>query len=419
LPLELPYIKSYKASDDGSSPLAKIPDFVNTTCPNCSSPAIRETDTMPNWAGSCWYYLAFSSKIGTKDDSIKFLFRVNSSQNSSNIHSRKNFISPSFINNNWLPVYWYFGGSEHAVLHLLYSRFWIHILNDLGLVNFREPFLRLHSVGMVIAEDGRKMSKSFGNVINPDAIVKEYGADTLRVYEMFMAPFSQQVAWSTKNLQGSYRFISKIWQIYNNSANITDDINREDKQLVSELQTLISIISADITNVKFNTAISSFMKFLNFWQETNNTIDNDQLTINQGQKVTDNKKNLNNTKGNRSQLSDRKLSTNNAKVFLKLLAPFAPFITEEIWHNIFKEQESIHLSQWPVSDKTQQLKKDYTIPVQVNGKVRDIIKVGEDQLGEENIVESALKSDKIKKWLNGKKYKIIYIQSKILNIVVN
>jgi leucyl-tRNA synthetase len=360
LPLELPYLKSYEPGKDGKSPLEKATDWTKAKCPNCGSTAKRETDTMPNWAGSCWYFLRFVDPKNEKEpwskDSLKKL----------------------------MPVDWYMGGSEHAVLHLLYSRFWVKALFDLGLVDFTEPFLRLRNVGMVLAQDHKKMSKSLGNVINPDEVIEEYGADSLRIYEMFMAPFSQEISWSTQTLQGSYRFIKRIWQIFNDPAKITKEQKPSSKQIVAKLQSTIFKVSGDITNVKFNTAIAFMMEFLNEWEKEGVS-----------------------------------LSENDAKLFLKILSPFAPFVTEEIWKEIFKEEKSIHLSEWPKVLEKPIVSEEVKIPVQTNGKLRAVLTVSRENLSEKNLIKKALELESVKKHLMGKKYKIIYREGKILNFVAD
>ena len=287
LPIKLPHVESYKPGMLGESPLSKIKDWVNTICPNCKSEAVRETDTMPNWAGSCWYFIRFTD-----------------CKNENKAWDEKKA-------EKLLPVDWYLGGAEHAVLHLLYSRFWVKALKDINLLKIDEPFTKLNNVGMVLAEDKRKMSKSFGNIINPDEVVHDFGADTLRVYEMFMAPFSQEVAWSTKNVQGSYRFLKKIWHLILNDDKQTDDEKKENKIVLSKLNETILKVGQNIEDIKFNTAISFMMEFINTWE------------------------------------SNGKLSKENIKKFLIILSPFAPFITDELWQKQFNEKKSIHLEKWP------------------------------------------------------------------------
>ena len=261
-------------------------------------------------------------------------------------------------------------------------------MDDLGLVSIDEPFINLRNVGMVLAEDHRKMSKSIGNVINPDEVVKKYGADSIRIYEMFMAPFNQEVAWSTAALQGANRFIKRVWQIFSSSDYLTNEKKEEDFGLVTELQSLIDRVESDITNVKFNTPIAAMMAFINLWQEPNSGL---------------NKHN--------------KLTIENGKKFLKLLAPFAPFLAEEIWRGIFSENSSIHLSIWPAIERTNSAKEFQIIPIQVDGKVRDVIEVARADTSKEFVVDLALKSMKVNKWLSQKKYTVVYKEGKIINFV--
>ncbi len=359
LPLELPEVDNYDPTGTTESPLIRASKWVKTKCPNCGGNARRETDTMPNWAGSCWYFLRFADPRNAQE-----AFSKASSE-------------------KWLPVDYYIGGAEHAVLHLLYARFWIKAMYDLGLVPFEEPFLKLKSVGLVLAQDSRKMSKSFGNVLNPDEVVQEFGADPLRIYEMFMAPFSQEIAWSTQTLQGSYRFIKRIWQTFHNSDKITKNALEGDRQVAVKLQKTIVKVGSDIPDVKFNTAVAAMMKFLNEWEK-----------------------------------DGVKLSQNNAKNFLKILSPFAPYVTEEIWRNVFKEKESIHLSEWPKVEKEEIKEEIYNIPVQVNGKLRAVLVVPAGQTDEKNVLGKALANEKVKTYIEGKKYKIIYREPKILNFIV-
>ncbi|MDO8610832.1 MAG: leucine--tRNA ligase [bacterium] len=354
LPLKLPYVKSYEPTETGESPLSQIPEFVNTKCPKCGKPAKRETDTMPNWAGSCWYFLRFADP-----------------KNFEKAWSEKAM-------EKWEPVDWYLGGAEHAVLHLLYSRFWVKALYDLKLLKFKEPFLRLRNLGMILAEDHRKMSKSFGNVINPDDVVKEFGSDSLRVYEMFMAPFNQEISWSTNALQGSYRFINRVWNMYHNENQIG---GVENKHLVSKLQKTILKVTQDIPEVKFNTAIASMMEFINEWE-------------------------------------NKSISKEQAKQFLQILAPFAPFIADEIWHDVLGEKDSIHISLWPAVNEKEIIEDEINIPVQVNGKVRSVINISTNENTKEMIIEKAENNEKIKTYISGKKYKAIYIEGRILNFVL-
>lgn len=387
LPLELPYVKSYEPTGTGESPLSKIRDFVKTACPNCGGDAKRETDTMPNWAGSCWYFLKFTSPDFIVE-SAKKPSRVNLSDR--HIHSRS-FSSDSTQlpweqkdMQQWMPVDWYLGGAEHAVLHLLYSRFWMKALQDLGFVNFSEPFLRLRNVGMVLAEDNRKMSKSWGNVINPDDVIEEFGADALRVYEMFMAPFNMEIAWSTAALQGAYRFLNRIWQLYHRYDKIDERIKSKQVQsLIISLHKTIKKVEEDISQTKFNTAVAAMMEFLNEWEKG--------------------------TVG---------LSREEAKKFLIILSPFAPFLAEKLWRSIYKERKSICLASWPEINADDLVALNINLPVQINGKVRAVITIPSTYPKDET-EKRALQEEKVKEFIEGRAYKIIFVPGKILNFVLS
>ncbi len=390
LPVELPKVKSYEATGTGESPLSAISDWVSVKCPKCGELAKRETDTMPNWAGSCWYFIAFSF---WNEDARYRVSRPLHPKGTQAIDSKQISSHPSAKSwklkmensGNWLPTDWYIGGAEHAVLHLLYARFWVKALYDLKLLNFKEPFTRLRNLGMILAEDNRKMSKSLGNVVNPDDVQKEYGVDALRVYEMFMAPFDQEIAWSTKALQGSYRFVTRIWKLFHDQKSIGEN---ENKQLVSKLQKTILKITKDIPDVKFNTSIAAMMEFINEWSSS--------AEASEGQGG---------------------LSRDNAKKFLQILAPFAPFTTEEIWHEVFGEKTSIHLSIWPKVEG-EIIEEEIILPVQVNGKLRATIKLSNHNLSETAVVNRLLKEEKVKKYVEGKEYKVIYVPRKIINFIV-
>lgn len=355
LPVELPYVEKYEPTQTGESPLAKIKDWVKVKCPQCGGPGKRETDTMPNWAGSSWYFLRYIDPENSKEfaDSKKLKY--------------------------WLPVDLYDGGMEHTTLHLLYSRFWHKFLYDQKLVPTSEPYKRRYSHGVVLAEDGRKMSKSFDNVIKPDAVVDQFGADTLRVYEMFMGPFDQTINWSTQGVQGCFRFLNRVWQIFNDSKKIT---KTTDQELIIKLHQLIKKVDQDMEVMKFNTAIAAFMKFTNLW-----------------------------TEGKRS------LSKKEAETFLKLLAPTAPHISEELWEKV-GNKKSIFLEKWPRYDEKLIQEKSWQLVIQINGKVRDKIEVKKD-ISEKEVKELALSQDRVKKWLNNKEpKKIIYVPGKLINLVV-
>ena len=355
LPVELPYVKNYKPTNTGKSPLADVKDWVNVKCPKCKGPGQRETDTMPNWAGSSWYFLRY---IDPNND--------------------KKLADPKKLK-YWLPVDLYNGGMEHTTLHLLYSRFWHKFLYDIKVVPTLEPYQRRYSHGVVLAEDNRKMSKSFGNVINPDDVVLEYGADTLRTYEMFMGPFDQMISWNTKGVQGCFRFLNKVWQVFNNKDKISKTTSKE---LTTKLHQSIKKVTEDLEAMKFNTAIAILMEFVNSWME-------------QG----------------------KSLSKKDADTFLKLLSPFAPHITEELWEGLGYKR-SISLEKWPQYDEKSTQEETWSLIIQINGKVRDKIEV-QKGISEKEAKELALSQEKIKKWLENKKpKKIIYIPNRLINLVV-
>jgi len=354
LPLELPFVKDYQPTESGESPLANAKDWVNVECPKCQGPARRETDTMPNWAGSNWYFMRYCDPNNDKKIADKKKLKY------------------------WMPVDWYNGGMEHTTLHLLYSRFIYKFLYDIGVTPTPEPYQKRSSHGIVLAEDNRKMSKSFGNVINPDDIVKKYGADTLRVYEMFMGPFDQAIAWSNQGVRGVFRFLNRVWKL----ALYCKNNEKSNKEIIKEIHKLNKKIDEDMEKMKFNTAIAAFMEFLNF--------------------VSENKKDIG------MDIIER---------FLILLAPFAPHITEELWHQL-GYQESIHRQSWPKYNKELVKEKKITLVIQVNGKVRDKIEI-EAGISEKKAKESALSRKKIKKWLKGKKVKnVVFVPGKLINFVV-
>jgi leucyl-tRNA synthetase len=354
LPLKLPYVEKYQPTGTGESPLAAIKEWVNTKCPKCSLPAKRETDTMPNWAGSNWYFMRYCDP-----------------------KNNEKLADPKKLK-YWLPVDWYNGGMEHTTLHLLYSRFIYKFLYDIGVAPTPEPYKKRTSHGIVLAEDGRKMSKSFGNVVNPDDIVQKYGADTLRVYEMFMGPFDQAIAWSTQGVKGVRRFLERVWKLILECK----DQKESSKRAIKEIHKLNKKIDEDLEATKFNTAVAAFMEFLNFAFENKREIGKDVL-----------------------------------KRFLVLLAPFAPHITEELWHRL-GQKDSIHLQPWPKWDPELVKEEIITLVIQINGKVRDKIEV-ESDISEEKAKELAISREKIKKWIKGKKIKkVVFVPGKLINIVV-
>ncbi|MDP2933932.1 MAG: leucine--tRNA ligase [bacterium] len=351
LPVKLPKVKNYEPTDTGESPLAAIKSFVNTKCPTCRGPAKRETDTMPNWAGSNWYFIRYTD-----------------SKNSKEFASRKKM-------NYFLPVDLYNGGMEHTTLHLLYSRFIYKFLFDQGLVPGPEPYKKRTSHGIILAEDGRKMSKSFGNVINPDVIVGEYGADTLRMYEMFLAPFEQMVPWDARGVIGVKRFLDRVYKLYNSKLK---NQNNQEQKIIHKL---IKKVSSDILEMKFNTAVAAFMETLNALE----------------------------------QLPE--ISKQSAETFLILLAPFAPHLAEELWHEL-GHKKSVHLESWPVVDARLLIEDTVKIPISVNGKMRDIIEVA-NAASQTKVEELALQSLKVEAYLKGKTIvRTIYVPGKMLNFVV-
>ena len=373
LPLKLPEVKSYEPTDNGESPLANISKWVNTKCPKCKGKAKRETDTMPNWAGSSWYYLRYTDpKNKTKFADMKKL-------------------------KYWTPVDWYNGGMEHTTLHLLYSRFWHKFFYDLKLVPTVEPYMKRTSHGMILGEGGVKMSKSLGNVVNPDEIVKTYGADTLRVYEMFVGPFEDTAVWNTESIIGSRRFIEKVWRLgekaKENSKKVLSRSSHSNLNVahVAESTSLNSVtkllnktikkVEEDISEMRFNTAISAMMILATEMEKSEN------------------------------------ISKEDFKNFLKILAPFAPHVADEIWQSM-GEKKSINISEWPKWDKNLIVDDEVKIALQVNGKVRAEMMVKADE-SEEEIKQKAINNESVLKFTAGNEIrKIIYVKNRLVNIVV-
>ncbi|MFA5902325.1 MAG: leucine--tRNA ligase [Desulfobacula sp.] len=353
LPVLLPEIENYRTTETGDSPLSLISDWVNTSCPKCGEDAKRETDTMPQWAGSSWYFLRYIDP-----------------------HNDKAFADPKKLK-YWTPIDWYNGGMEHTTLHLLYSRFWHKFLYDIKVVPTSEPYAKRTSQGMILGEDGEKMSKSRGNVINPDNVVKEYGADSFRVYEMFMGAFDQVTPWSTQGLVGVRRFLDKVWQV----ANTLDKKERtNDDDLVRLYHKTIKQVTEQIETLDLNTCVSSFMILINKFQE----------------------------EGCNQEIFEQ---------FLKLLAPFAPHLAEELWQNL-GHKKSIFLEKWPEYDAELIKMAAIEIGVQINGKMRSKIFVTED-MTETDVKKMVLSDEKVTKWLEGKEVqKFIYVKGKIVNIVI-
>ena len=359
LPVNLPQVESYQPTGTGESPLAKVSSWVEVN--EGGKTYLRETNTMPQWAGSCWYYLRFIDP-----------------HNKDAVWSKEK-------ESYWMPVDLYIGGQEHAVLHLLYARFWHHVLYDLDLVSTKEPFTRLFNQGMIQGEDGLKMSKSRGNSINPDEIVETSGADALRLFEMFMGPLDKAKPWSTTGLQGSYRFLKRIWRMFdseNGGMQITDADPAEDKKLYKLLHRTIMKVTIDIENLRFNTAISALM-----------------------------------TLGNKMK-SRMSVSRANAETFILMISPFVPHIAEEIWRRL-GHTETIVFENWPEYNELL-AKEDLTnIAVQVNGKLRGEFHI-ENDIDVEIIEQMAKDLPEIQKWTDGKEIlKVVVVPNRVVNIVID
>ena len=353
LPLMLPEVDSYEPTDDGESPLSTMDSFVNTTCPVCGAPAKRETDTMPQWAGSSWYFMRYCDP------------------------DNMDALAAKEALDYWLPVDWYNGGMEHTTLHLLYSRFWHKFLYDIGVVSCKEPYQKRTSHGMILGENGEKMSKSRGNVVNPDDIVKEYGADTLRMYEMFIGDFEKSAPWSSASIKGCKRFLEKIWSLQD--CLIEGDSYR--KELEVSFHKTIKKVTEDIESLKFNTAIAAMMALLNDIQDVG--------TI------------------NRKEYTD----------LLIMLNPFAPHVTEEIYQ-LLGNQDMITHSSWVQYDESKCVENTVEIALQVNGKLKSKLMIPADAAKDE-VLALAKNNEKIKEILADKTIvKEIYVPGKIVNIVV-
>lgn len=352
LPVRLPQVANYEPTDTGESPLAKIRHWVETTCPKCGGYAERETDTMPQWAGSSWYFLRYCDPHNDNELASKEALEY------------------------WLPVDWYNGGMEHTTLHLLYSRFWHKFLYDLGIVPGPEPYAKRTSHGMILGENNEKMSKSRGNVVNPDEVVAEFGADTLRLYEMFIGDFEKSVPWSTDGVKGCKRFLDRVWKL----MEITVPGDQYRPELEAKIHQTIKKVSLDYENLKFNTAIAALMTLLNDISHVG--------TINEAE----------------------------IRTFLILLNPVAPHITEEMWEKLGFEG-MLNEQRWPVWDEAKTVEQTVEIGVQVNGKLRGTVTVNVDD-SQEVAREKALASEAVKKALEGKAIvKEIYVPGKIYNIV--
>ncbi len=364
LPVVLPEIKNYEPSGDGHSPLANVPEFVNTTCPTCGQPAKRETDTMDGFACSSWYFLRFADPHNNKEPFSRQTADL------------------------WLPVDTYIGGAEHAVMHLLYARFWTKVMYDEGLINFTEPFKALRNQGMILAPDGQKMSKSKGNVIAPSELIDQgYGADSIRLMELFIGPWNQSAAWSVEGIGGTFRFLQRVWTLTQEFIDAKPG-SEQSQALTVATHKATKKVSQDLHNMGFNTAISALMELTN------------ELY--------------------RLKAADSYQAQNwgtSIETLLKLLAPFAPHITEELWQQL-GHKDSIHISEWPLWDQKYLVADTMTIVVQINGKVRSQITVASDA-PEEEVNKLVLADAKTQAHIKGKAIvKTIYIPGKLVSLVV-
>lgn len=352
LPLTLPNVDSYEPTENGESPLAKITDWVNTTCPCCGGQAKRETDTMPQWAGSSWYFLRYMDP------------------------NNNDALASKEAMEYWGPVDWYNGGMEHTTLHLLYSRFWHKFLYDIGVVPTKEPYAKRTSHGMILGENGEKMSKSRGNVVNPDEIVETYGADTMRLYEMFIGDFEKAAPWSPKSIKGCRRFVERVWNLFEK----VEDGEEYSKQHEVLINKTIKKVGEDIENLKANTAIAAMMSMVN-------------------------------------DFYDKGINKAEYKTLLKLVCPFAPHVAEELW-SMLGETSVLSLESWPEYDENKTQESSVQIAVQVNGKLRATISLPVD-CEQQLAIDTALADEKVQKAVEGKSIvKTIVVKNKIVNLVV-
>jgi leucyl-tRNA synthetase len=363
LPVKLPFIPDYQPEGTGQGPLAKHPEFYEVSCPNCGSTARRETDVSDTFLDSSWYFLRYPSVNSKNADKFPF---------------------DKTITRNWLPVDLYFGGAEHSVLHLMYARFVTMLLNSLGFLNFDEPFPRFFAHGLMI-KDGAKMSKSRGNIVNPDVYIEKYGADTLRLYLMFMGPMDGYPDFRDTGIEGMRRFVEKVWQLFQTSNSSPKRLATQDnKETIVKMHQTIKKVSEDIQNFKYNTSISAIMEYI-------------------------------------SVIKEKGATQKNLEVLALLLAPFAPHLAEEIWVNILGQKFSVHNSTWPKYDPKALKENEVSIPVQVNGKLRATVQFNSQESKQKEIVLSTAKANgKVKVWLEGKEIKNeVFVPGKILNIVTN
>ncbi len=352
LPVELPEVDSYEPTANGESPLSLMDDWVNCKCPNCGGAAKRETDTMPQWAGSSWYFLRYCDP-----------------------HNNNALASAEALK-YWMPVDWYNGGMEHTTLHLLYSRFWSKFLYDIDTVPYKEPYLKRTSHGMILGENGEKMSKSRGNVVNPDDIIRDYGADTMRLYEMFIGDFEQAAPWNTQSIKGCKRFLERVYNLLDMAEG-----NGVTPELEKHFHKLIKKVTSDIDSMKFNTAIAAMMGVINTVYEVG-TITKDELAT-----------------------------------LAKLLSPFAPHLAEEIYSTL-GNTELVSLAKWPEYDESKTSDDTIEMPVQVNGKVKSLVMIARDA-SKDDVLKIAYADEKVKASIDGKTVvKEIVVPGKIINIVV-
>lgn len=377
LPVELPYKVDF--TPKGKPPLATNEEWSQTTCPRCGGEAQRDAETLDTFFDSAWYYYRYLSP-----------------------HYEKGPFEKEKVQ-KIMPLDVYFGGSEHTLGHTLYARFFTKFLKDIGLVDFDEFAKKRIQHGVVLGPDGNRMSKSKGNVINPDDVVSEYGADAVRMYLCFMMPYESTGPWSAQTIAGVYRFLKRVWEIYQRYTDKPAEISKnqinqktdrsdkpdsdlsglsEDKGLVSKLNKTVQKVTKDIESIKMNTAIAAMMEFMNLWED-----------------------------------SKAGLSPTNAKKFLQILAPFAPLVTEEIWREVFAEKSSIHLSLWPKVDRKTLIDTEITIPVQVDGKIRGIITIPSHIQDQDTVVKKATEDKKVAKYIKGKQYNVVYVKGKILSLV--
>ncbi len=361
LPVELPYVEKYEPSGTSESPLANIPEFVNTQCPVCSKPGKRETDTMPNWAGSSWYYLRYCDPNNAEKFADKKKLRY------------------------WLPVDLYNGGMEHTTLHLLYSRFWHKFLFDLKLVPDPEPYKRRTSHGIILGEDGRKMSKSFGNVVSPDDLIEEYGADSVRTYEMFIGPFEDTIPWSNRGIVGVHRFLDRTYKVISETAELKDEPGKS-----ISVHALIQKVTRDIDEMHFNTAVSSLMEYMN-------KRDFAPKLDKQGKPEGD------------------YVDKSALRIFLVLLYPFAPHLASELWEKKFGGD--ISKETWPTFDEKKLHKETVTFVFQVNGKVRAKVNV-RPNITQDQALEIALSEPNVAKYVPASPKKVVFVAGRLINLIV-